>query len=422
MSGNHVGASGKYFTEAINTWVDTLSLEYLNLDNCSIPKVKWCEMLESLRNLIGHQRLPKLNKVILSENQLHVMEAEVGKLLNTCLTEHQAELTVFLDDNGFSTGFVDHWKEVCVGTHLKPVFEEITTMVTETILDSLGREIQLLEIESIFSQESSLSVEVSHHVARAISKEHSEILLLVLFKCSALRILNFESVSLGNKLRAIIKAIHTWGPEPALQELSLTDSNIPEALCGPLLKALSSCKYLTHLGLSGNRIGIHGFHLAETINTWGTNPMLKTLDLTDCSLPSAVCGHLLSALARCRNLTDIWLPGNTLGGCMRHFLSDPSKLLPSLQELFLSYTQLNKHDLVHLARLIQSKNMPQLGELDLGGNNLHKEEDTIVNLIQALVTHHQRSLKLNLWFNYLSASLQERLESICRNTEIKLDF
>ena len=123
LSGNYIGTSGKYFAEAINNWGDVQSLEYLNLENCSIPKAEWCEILQSLINLIEHQRLPKLRQLVLSENQLHVIEDEVGKLLNTCLTKHQAELILFLDNNGFSTQFVDHWKEICAGSRLKPVFE-----------------------------------------------------------------------------------------------------------------------------------------------------------------------------------------------------------------------------------------------------------------------------------------------------------
>ena len=138
-------------------------------------------------------------------------------------------------------------------------------------------------------------------------------------------------------MRYIIKAILAWGPDPVLEELSLTQSNIPNILCGQLLKALSPCKQLVHICLAGNPIGLHGFHLTETINTWGPDPVLKTLDLTDCSMPTPVCGNLLSALGRCKNLTDLLLP---------HFLSEPLQRLPSLEELFLSYTGLNRRDLI----------------------------------------------------------------------------
>ena len=337
------------------------------------------------------------------------------------------ELTLFLGGNNFSEQFVNHWNEICAGTHLTPVFEynqvnEAAVRTSETQSGSPEHDIDYLMIESIKINNSSISFQKPHGPIYTPSNMDIQTLLSTLFKCSSLRMLSSEGVSLGNDVGHIIKAIHVWGPEPLLHELSITDSNIPEVLCGPLLKALSPCHQLVHLSLAGNCIGIHGFHLSGTIKSWGPNPMLKTLDLTDCSMPSSVCGALLFALGKCKNLTDLWLPGNTFTGCMHYFLSDTSQKLPLLEELFLSYTELNKKDLVHLVQLIQNQQLPQLGELDLGGNNLHRMEETIADLVQALVTHHKRRLKLNIWFNYLSAPLRERLVSISVNTDIELDF
>ena len=421
LDGNHIGSSGKHLADAINNWGDAPSLEQLSVENCSISKDGWCEILKSFRTLIEHERLQKLSKLVLSANSLQLIEDEVGELLNTCLTAHKHKLKLFLDANKFSEQFVNHWKEICAGTHLTPVFKsnrvnKAAVRTSETQPASSEHDIDYLMIES------SVCFQKSHNSTYTICNMDVQTLLSTLFKYSSLRILSTEGVSLGNDVRHIIKAIHVWGPEPLLQDLSLTDANVPEALCGPLLKAFSSCRQLLHLSLAGNHIEIHGVHLADTINTWGTNPKLKTLDLTDCSMPSSVCEALLWALGKCMNLTDLWLPGNTLTGCMHHFLSDPSQRLPSLEELFLSYTKLNKTDLVHLVQLIQNQQVPKLGELDLGGNNLHRMEESIVYLVQALITHHQRRLKLNIWFNYLSAPLRERLVSICINTDIELDF
>ena len=446
LDGNHIGASGKHLAEAINNWGDVLSLEELYLENCTVPEDGWCEILKSLRTLIKHQRLQKLSELVLSANNLHPMEDEVGELLNTCLTEIQQSLELFLNENKFSEQFVKYWTEICAGTHLTPVFDdddddswitsdddddddddddgvnEAAVKTNETQPESSEHDTDYLMIESIKINNSSISFQKPHGLMYTPSNRDVQTLRSTLFKCSSLRMLSSDDVSLGNDVRHVIKAIHVWGTEPLLQELSLTNANIPEDLCGPLLKALSSCHQLVHLNLAGNCLGIHGFHLSETVKTWGNNPKLETLNLTDCSMPSSVCGALLFALGRCKSLSDLWLPGNTLTGCMHHFLSDSSQILPSLEELFLSYTKLNKTDLVHLVQLIQNQRMPQLGELDLGGNNIHRMEESIVHLVQALVTHHPRRLKLNIWFNNLSAPLHERLVSICVNTDIELDF
>ena len=149
--------------------------------------------------------------------------------------------------------------------------------------------------------------------------------------------------------------------------------------------------------------------------------MLQELDLSHCSLPVEVCGRLLSAFGKCRKLRVLWLPGNALTGCLQYFLADPNLKLPFLEELFLSYT-INQWDLLHLTQLIRTEKMPQLRELDLGANNLNTVEEPLGELVQALIHHHQRELKLNLYFNNLSNECKERVKVLCKNTSIALEL
>ena len=216
------------------------------------------------------------------------------------------------------------------------------------------------------------------------------------------------------------KTLNTWTTEKILKVASLRDSNLPRHLCGPILQVLSSYGNITSLDLSGNILGIHGVHLVNTIKTWGPEPNLQELDLSHCSLPVEVCGPLLSALKRCRKLTELWLPGNTLTGCFVNFLAQPNLTLTCLKELFLSYTKLNAQDLLHLAQLIQAEKMPMLKELDLGANELHRIEDSLEELLQTLLCDHQRELKLNIYFNSLTQKSVQRMNKLCENTDIEL--
>ena len=192
-------------------------------------------------------------------------------------------------------------------------------------------------------------------------------------------------------------------------------------MCGPILQVLSSHGSITSLDLSGKFLGIYGLHLVNTIRTWGPKSSLQELYFSDCSLPVEVCRPLLSVLGRCRNLVALWLPGNTLTGCLENFLANRD-FLPTLKELFLSYTKLNVKDVLHLGQLIRAEKMPQLTELDLGANGLHTMEEPLGELVQALVSHHQRDLKLNLYFNYLSYRSVRRMTLLCQNTDIELEF
>ena len=117
------------------------------------------------------------------------------------------------------------------------------------------------------------------------------------------------------------KTLNTWATEKLLKVVSLRDSNLPRHVHGPILQALSSHGNITSLDLSGNNLGIHGIHLVNTIKSWGPEPSLQELDLSHCSLPVEVCRPLLSALERCKKLTELWLPGNTLTGCLGNLLA-----------------------------------------------------------------------------------------------------
>ena len=213
--------------------------------------------------------------------------------------------------------------------------------------------------------------------------------------------------------------LHTSKP---LSNISFADCHIPRHLCGPILQVLSSHGSITSLDLSGKFLGIYGLHLVNTVRTWGPVPSLQELDLSDCSLPVEVCRPLLSVLGRCRNLVALWLPGNTLTGCLQNFLADHDSRLPSLKELFLSYTKLNVKDLLYLGQLIRAEKMPRLTELDLGASRLHTMEEPLEELVQALINHHQRDLKLNLYFNHLSYRFVWRMKLLCQNTDIDLEF
>ena len=220
-----------------------------------------------------------------------------------------------------------------------------------------------------------------------------------------------------SEVTSIYQTLENRQIEETLQVLSLADRGLPQYSCTPILKALSLHRNITNLDLSGNTVGIYGHHLVNTIMTWGPEPVLTELDLSHCSLPVEVCRPLLSVIGRCANLVELWLPGNTLTGCLQNFLADHDSILPFLQELFLSYTKLNAYDLLQLGQLIQAEKIPQLRELDLGANELHRMKE-LEELVQALVSHHQRELKLNLYFNKLSPESVRRIKKLCQKADI----
>ena len=185
-------------------------------------------------------------------------------------------------------------------------------------------------------------------------------LLQSLSSCKQLFNLNLIHNSIGEAGRRLAQSITSWGDNPPLQQLHLYSCSIPKQVWAELLQSLSSCKQLTDLWLSRNTIGEAGRYLAQSIQSWGDNPPLQKLILSDCSIPEQVWPELLQSLSSCRKLSDLELSENNLTGCLSSFLSDPNPGLTSLKDLNLKQTKLNKSDIQHLTHLIQNKKLSGL--------------------------------------------------------------
>ena len=208
-------------------------------------------------------------------------------------------------------------------------------------------------------------------------------LLQSLSSCKQLTDLDLSRNTIGEAGRYLAQSITSWGDNPPLQELHLSYCSIPEQVMAELLQSLSSCKQLTGLYLSGNTIGEAGHYLVQSIASWGDNPQLKTLYLSQCSIPEQVWPELLQSLSSCRNLFRLNLSGNNLTGCLSSFLSDPNPGLTSLTWLDLEQTSLNKSDIQYLTHLIQNKKLSRLSSLSLKQKNWTDVEDELLQLKEA---------------------------------------
>ena len=111
------------------------------------------------------------------------------------------------------------------------------------------------------------------------------------------------------------------------------------------------------------------------------------------------------------------LPGNTMTGTFGKFVPHPP-----LGHLDLGDTALNKEDLSHLIDLLQNGKLPNLFKLWLIGNSLDEMEDNLEKILDCCIIHHQRKLKIFLCRNNLSETFIETWRTMCKETEITLDF
>ena len=346
-------------------WIHYLpSLSTLHLWNSNLCRFH----ILHLAYLMENRKLPQLKEISLGRNNLNHLKDDLEFFLKVVAKHHKRSIVVEIQQGNLPRTFIQKWR-------------------------ALAKQTNFLHL--VWDEDDQIPADESD------DEEPSEYIML-------------EQI--------IYEAPQPGLAKMPLQNVSLSDFYIPHHFCGPILQALSSHRNITSMDLSGNILGIHGLHLVNTIRTWGPEPTVKELDLSNCSLPVEVCGPLLLALGRCRNLVELWLPGNTLSGCLQNFLAHPNSRLPFLEELFLSYTQLIEQDLLHLAQLLKTLKLPQMKELDLGANRLHRMEKTVYELVQSLVKHHQGELKLNLYFNNLPNEFVQKIKLLCQNTDIVLEF
>ena len=136
--------------------------------------------------------------------------------------------------------------------------------------------------------------------------------------CRCLTLLDLNASKLRKAARYLAQSITSWGDNPPLRYLYLSNCSIPEQVWPELLQSLSSCKHLSRLILSHNKIREAARYLAQSITSWGDNPPLRDLYLSNCSIPEQVWPELLQSLSSCKQLSYLDLSGNnTIGEAAR---------------------------------------------------------------------------------------------------------
>ena len=303
--------------------------------NCDLPISFWKNILHQLFDCVH------LRSLWFTNTNLHQLEENLDELFehlnsNTRLTNHQVD--VILRENNFSRKFVKKWNRSNSGIACN-FYNNLLEMSesSEQASESIDEVSEYSEEEDdLTMDEINWLIGEQPHPGIDINFSTETI--------TAMPFLDFGCINLGFDARHIKNIIQvSW-----LTEVCLRDCQIPSVISGYLLSAMCACTSITHLDMSGNTIDKYGHDLAETIQAWGPKPALKELDLSHCSMPTDACRHLLSALGSCRQLSNLWLPGNTLTGSLSSFIPEQHAGLHSLEELFLNYTALNKRDLLHL--------------------------------------------------------------------------
>ena len=191
-----------------------------------------------------------------------------------------------------------------------------------------------------------------------------------LSSCRHLTVLDLRGNKLGEAGHQLAQSIRSWGDEPLLQALQLYNCPLTATALLELVQSLSSCRHLTVLNLGENKLGEAGHQLAQSIRSWGDNPPLQDLDLHNCSLSVTASLELVQSLSSCKYLTALDLRENNLAEAGEQLAQSIRSWgdEPPLQQIWLHNSSLTATALLELVQSLSS--CRQLTVLDLRGNKL----------------------------------------------------
>ena len=119
----HLDLNGNILADCLSNLLsesdsDLSSLEELNLGYTEITS----NDINHIINIIESRKLPNLEKLDLTDNNLHKMKDEIDRLVDTAITYHQRELEVKIVRDKFPPHFVEKWETRCSGTAIKFIF------------------------------------------------------------------------------------------------------------------------------------------------------------------------------------------------------------------------------------------------------------------------------------------------------------
>ena len=199
-------------------------------------------------------------------------------------------------------------------------------------------------------------------------------------KCKQLTHLDLGEHNLESVAEHLVELIQIFGVVPPLQTLYLPNCSIQEKEGTEMLQYLSEFRHLTHLNLSGNRVGKEGIHIVEIVDT--SHSGFELLYLRNCSIPIDTLREILKSLTKSKQLTELNLGGHNLekdGEYLVKFIQSFG-VDPNLQQLYLPNCSIQETECTEMLQYLSE--FRHLTHLDLQGNKVGKGGIHIVEIVE----------------------------------------
>ena len=153
-------------------------------------------------------------------------------------------------------------------------------------------------------------------------------------------------------------------------------------------------------------------------------PSLQELGLKKTQLDKMDIEALSKAVKQKKlpQLQKLDLSWTKLTGSLKHlFGGEDHPGFLSLQELVLPSTKLHAADLEALGEVVRESKLPQLQKMDLSFNNFQNMEQEVQDLVHSLI-HQERHIGLHLFNTGVSDQWKTKIEVLCKDSEVDLNW
>ena len=294
---NSLAEAGHQLAQSIRSWGDEPPLHELWLYNCSLTEAASLELVQSL------SKCKQLTKLNLSKNKLDEAGYQLVQSIRSWGDEPPLQKLWLHNCSLTATASLDLVQSLATCKHLTNL------SLSENKLGEAGH--QLAESIKSWGDEPPLQdLWISNCSLTATASLE---LVQSLATCKHLTVLSLNENKLGEAGHELAQLTRSWGDEPPLQDLWISNSSLTTTASLELVQSLATCKKCVHLDLSENKLGESGYQLAQSIRSWGDEPPLQQLFLSNCLLTSTASFELVQSLATCKHLTHLDLSENKLG-------------------------------------------------------------------------------------------------------------
>ena len=152
----------------------------------------------------------------------------------------------------------------------------------------------------------------------------------------------------------------------------------------------------------------------ENTKAFNMSSKARSVHMYNCVFPTATLDHLFQQISNSSSISSITFREVSL--C--HINSLQLHYLPSLKILCLWNTNLCRFHILHLTHLMENGKLPELRQINFGGNNLNLLKDDLGYFLKTISKHHRRNIVVGIQHNNLPTTFMKKITEHAKQPNI----